>query len=338
MHAGQPAFPGGGVDPGDDGPIGAALREAQEETGLDPAGVTVVGTMPEVYVARSANRVTPVLGWWHTPCPVHPAAPDEVDAVERVPIAELVDPRNRLRLRGPGGYIGPAFRVRGLLVWGFTGRLLSGVLAAAGFERPGTAPGSRTSRPTPTGSPRANPRARYGPAPVGGAIPRSGPATGVPRLSADRRPVGVTAVVLGPAGLDRMRGARVCRGRGETVRASVPVPLVSSAEVHAPRPAAARTPARRGSAGCVRPGASWAVGVVCRSAGRFAGLDGRTFRSPFAPSAVPAGAGCRGALRRDGGTPQPAAEVPEPAGFDRRPFRVSSVPLGLERLGADRLR
>lgn len=136
VHAGQPAFPGGGVDPGDDGPIGAALREAQEETGLDPAGVTVVGTMPEVYVARSANRVTPVLAWWHTPCPVHPAAPDEVDAVERVPIAELVDPRNRLRLRGPGGYIGPAFRVRGLLVWGFTGRLLSGVLAAAGFERP----------------------------------------------------------------------------------------------------------------------------------------------------------------------------------------------------------
>jgi len=56
-------------------------------------------------------------------------------------------------------------------------------------------------------------------------------------------PVGVTAVVLSvPPRLDRMRGARVCRGRGETVRASVPVPLVSSAEVHAPRPAAARTP------------------------------------------------------------------------------------------------
>ena len=136
VHAGQPAFPGGGVDPEDDGPVAAALREAQEETGLDPSGVTVVGTMPEVYVARSANRVTPVLGWWHTPCAVHPAAPDEVDAVERVPIAELVDPRNRLRLRSPSGYIGPAFRVRGLLVWGFTGRLLSGVLAAAGFERP----------------------------------------------------------------------------------------------------------------------------------------------------------------------------------------------------------
>ena len=114
----------------------AALREAQEETGLDPSGVTIVGTMPEVYVWRSDNRVTPVLGWWHTPCAVHPAAPDEVDAVERVPIAELVDPRNRLRLRSPRGIIGPAFRVRGLLVWGFTAAVLSGVLTAAGFDRP----------------------------------------------------------------------------------------------------------------------------------------------------------------------------------------------------------
>ncbi|MEV5412484.1 CoA pyrophosphatase [Thermopolyspora sp. NPDC052614] len=135
-HAGQPAFPGGGVDPGDGGPVGAALREAEEETGLDCSGVTVVGTLPELYIWRSDNRVTPVLGWWHTPCAVHAAAPDEVDAVERVPIAELVDPENRLRLRAPSGYIGPAFRVRGLLVWGFTAGLLNNVLKAGGFERP----------------------------------------------------------------------------------------------------------------------------------------------------------------------------------------------------------
>jgi 8-oxo-dGTP pyrophosphatase MutT (NUDIX family) len=135
-HAGQPAFPGGGVDPGDHGPEAAALREAEEETGLDPAGVEIVGTMPELYVWRSDNRVTPVLGWWHTPSAVHPAAPDEVDSVERVPVAELTDPANRLRLRGPMGFIGPAFRVRGLLVWGFTAGLLNGVLVAGGFERP----------------------------------------------------------------------------------------------------------------------------------------------------------------------------------------------------------
>jgi 8-oxo-dGTP pyrophosphatase MutT (NUDIX family) len=135
-HAGQPAFPGGGVDPEDGGAIGAALREAQEETGLDPGGVTVVGTLPELYIGHSDNRVTPVVGWWHTPCAVHPASPDEVESVERVPIAELVDPGNRMTLRYPGGYAGPAFQVRGMLVWGFTANVLDGLLEIGDFARP----------------------------------------------------------------------------------------------------------------------------------------------------------------------------------------------------------
>ncbi|WP_344863744.1 CoA pyrophosphatase [Planomonospora alba] len=135
-HPGQPAFPGGGIDPGDGGPVGAALREAEEETGLDPAGVHVVGVMPELFVSHSDNRVTPVVGWWHTPSAVHAASPDEVEAVERVPVAELVDPANRLLLRHPRGYIGPAFRVRGLLVWGFTAGVLDRVLAVSDFDRP----------------------------------------------------------------------------------------------------------------------------------------------------------------------------------------------------------
>ncbi|MEV0198701.1 CoA pyrophosphatase [Nonomuraea sp. NPDC050691] len=135
-HAGQPAFPGGGVDPGDGGPVGAALREAAEETGLEPAGVTVLCSMPELYVWRSDNRVTPVVGWWHEPSAVHAASPDEVDSVERVPIAELVDPGNRFTLRHPRGFAGPAFRVRGMLVWGFTAMVLDVVLREAGLERP----------------------------------------------------------------------------------------------------------------------------------------------------------------------------------------------------------
>ncbi|MFI6792412.1 NUDIX hydrolase [Nonomuraea sp. NPDC050383] len=135
-HAGQPAFPGGGVDPDDGGPVRAALREAAEETGLDPAGVTVLCSMPELYVWRSDNRVTPVVGWWHEPSAVHAASPDEVDSVERVPIAELVDADNRLTLRHPSGFAGPAFRVRGMLVWGFTAMVLDAVLREAGLERP----------------------------------------------------------------------------------------------------------------------------------------------------------------------------------------------------------
>jgi 8-oxo-dGTP pyrophosphatase MutT (NUDIX family) len=135
-HAGQPAFPGGGVDPEDGGPIPAALREAEEETGLDPRGVHVLCTLPELYLTYSDNRVTPVVAWWREPSAVHAASPDEVDSVERVPIAELVDPVNRVMLRHPSGMAGPAFKVRGMLVWGFTAMVLDSVLRAGGLEQP----------------------------------------------------------------------------------------------------------------------------------------------------------------------------------------------------------
>jgi len=135
-HAGQPAFPGGGVDPGDGGPVGAALREAAEETGLDPSGVTVLASMPEMYVSHSGYRVTPVVAWWHEPSAVAAGDPGEVASVARVPLAELTDAANRFLVRGPRGYLGPAFRARGMLVWGFTAGLLHRVLQVGGWERP----------------------------------------------------------------------------------------------------------------------------------------------------------------------------------------------------------
>jgi 8-oxo-dGTP pyrophosphatase MutT (NUDIX family) len=136
-HAGQPAFPGGAVDPGDAGPVAAALREAQEETGLDPAGVQVFAVLPELYVPPSGFVVTPVLGWWREPSPVSVVDTAEVASVHRIPLGELLEPANRLLLRHPSsGYVGPAFRVRSLLVWGFTAGLLSRLLALSGMERP----------------------------------------------------------------------------------------------------------------------------------------------------------------------------------------------------------
>jgi 8-oxo-dGTP pyrophosphatase MutT (NUDIX family) len=135
-HAGQPAFPGGAIDPDDGGPIGAALREAAEETGVDPSGVTVLATMPEMYIPHSGFRVTPVVAWWREPSAVGAADPREVASVARVPLSELTDPANRLRVRSPSGHIGPAFRVRGMLVWGFTAGLLHAVLEAGGWDRP----------------------------------------------------------------------------------------------------------------------------------------------------------------------------------------------------------
>ncbi len=135
-HAGQPAFPGGAVDHDDVDAIAAALREAQEETGLDPAGVDVVATLPPLWIPVSGHAVTPVIGWWRDPSPVGVVDPGEVASVHRVPLSALADPANRVRVQHPSGYIGAAFLVRGLLVWGFTGGLLDRMLQLAGWEQP----------------------------------------------------------------------------------------------------------------------------------------------------------------------------------------------------------
>ena len=134
-HAGQVAFPGGAVDPEDDGVVAAALREAVEETGLDPAGVEVFGTLPALFLPVSDFVVSPVLGWWREPSPVRAVDTREVASVHRVRIADLLDPANRFRVRHPSGYVGAAFRVDGLLVWGFTAGLLDRMLRLAGWER-----------------------------------------------------------------------------------------------------------------------------------------------------------------------------------------------------------
>ena len=136
LHAGQPAFPGGAIDATDSGPVAAALREAAEEVGVDPDGVDVVGTLPELFIPRTGFRVVPVLAWWRQPCAVAPVDPAEVAAVERVTVSELADPATRVTVRGPSGFLSPAFRVKGMLIWGFTAVLVDRLLALAGWERP----------------------------------------------------------------------------------------------------------------------------------------------------------------------------------------------------------
>jgi 8-oxo-dGTP pyrophosphatase MutT (NUDIX family) len=135
-HAGQPAFPGGASDPEDVDAAATALREADEEVGLQPESVTVLAQLPPLWIPVSDFVVTPVVAWWHAPHEVHPREPAEVARVARLPVAELVDPDNRLMLRHPSGWMGPAFRVRGMLVWGFTAGVLSALLEMGGWARP----------------------------------------------------------------------------------------------------------------------------------------------------------------------------------------------------------
>lgn len=134
-HPGQPAFPGGATDPGDDGPVGTALRETVEETGLDPAGVQPFGLLPAQHLQGSDFLVTPVLAWWRTPSPVRVVDPGEVRSVHRVALDELRDPLNRVTVTHPSGYRGPGFEVDGLLVWGFTAGLIARLLSRVGWER-----------------------------------------------------------------------------------------------------------------------------------------------------------------------------------------------------------
>jgi len=135
-HSGQAAFPGGQVEPSDESLTATALREAYEEIGLDPQSVTVIAELPRLWLPPSGFFVTPVLAWWHEPHELAVMDSLEVLSVHRIPISHFVNPDNRFQIRASNGFIGPAFTVESMTVWGFTGALLSEVVDLAGWAVP----------------------------------------------------------------------------------------------------------------------------------------------------------------------------------------------------------
>jgi 8-oxo-dGTP pyrophosphatase MutT (NUDIX family) len=91
-HAGQISFPGGRAEEGDEGPAHTALREAQEEVGLDPAGIEILGELPD-YHTSTGYRVRPVVGWAEPPIAYSPD-PYEVADVFEVPLGFLLETAN----------------------------------------------------------------------------------------------------------------------------------------------------------------------------------------------------------------------------------------------------
>ncbi|WP_193107159.1 CoA pyrophosphatase [Brachybacterium sp. FME24] len=135
---GQFSLPGGGADSGDRDDVHTALREAQEETGLEPQDVQVLGAFAPIPMPWRGQRVTPVLGWSPEPPPLGVQDPVEVERVVWAPLAgagSLTDPSHRRRglLQGMG--VGPVFELPGdAFVWGFTAMILEQMLIGLGLE------------------------------------------------------------------------------------------------------------------------------------------------------------------------------------------------------------
>jgi 8-oxo-dGTP pyrophosphatase MutT (NUDIX family) len=94
-HAGQISFPGGRVDPGDADAVAAALRETQEEVGLTPDRIEILGRL-DTYHVRTGFEVTPVVGLLHAPFTLV-LDPFEVAEAFEVPLGFILDPANHQR-------------------------------------------------------------------------------------------------------------------------------------------------------------------------------------------------------------------------------------------------
>jgi 8-oxo-dGTP pyrophosphatase MutT (NUDIX family) len=130
-HSGEVSFPGGGIEPGDADLRATALREAWEETALDPASVEIVGELDHLSTITSGSFIVPYVGLLPGRPELQPSA-SEVDAVLHVPLAELLLPEVfREEVWDFGGQVARPivfFDLVGDTIWGATASMLRQLL------------------------------------------------------------------------------------------------------------------------------------------------------------------------------------------------------------------
>ena len=129
-HSGEMSFPGGRIDAGET-PEQAALREANEEVGLDPDDIEVVGTLDHLATVVSRSYIVPIVGRLNAQADLAAASPDEVESVMWVPLAEFVRPDTyRVERWGepPNSRLLYFYELDDETVWGATGSMLRDLL------------------------------------------------------------------------------------------------------------------------------------------------------------------------------------------------------------------
>ncbi len=137
VHSGQVSLPGGRQEPGDADPTATALREAQEEIGVAPTTVAVIGSLSTLYIAPSNSLVLPVVGCTDAR-PAFVTDPYEVAQLIEAPLRDFLNPANYRTetWEFPNRQASvPIFGVQNQVIWGATAMILGELLALPAFLR-----------------------------------------------------------------------------------------------------------------------------------------------------------------------------------------------------------
>jgi len=126
VHGGQISLPGGRIEESDTSSFHAALRETEEEIGVKPDNITILGSLSSLFVPASRFMVFPVVGYIDFK-PVFQPNPDEVQQIIEVPLQKLIDPDNigtKVLVKDCRPFKAPAFNIDDHLIWGATAMIL----------------------------------------------------------------------------------------------------------------------------------------------------------------------------------------------------------------------